>query len=207
MRVAWKETSDGTWIANIGPCWITLRQMEWHHPQAREHREAIDRTWIYSIRHFTAAEMTSSDLTEGVFEVERAPYDGGTRQAKERVVTIARTFEICKRTRAVRAPLKSESVDWLEERLLDTLRASYTSWRENTARAGRGVYPEPRWSTARLADEAAQYNRPDDLDVTDKRFYTLVRSALDRLKRRKLVVTSTGLDDRGRETTLWEPVI
>jgi hypothetical protein len=26
MRVAWKET-DNTWLAHIGPCWISLRQM------------------------------------------------------------------------------------------------------------------------------------------------------------------------------------
>jgi hypothetical protein len=205
MRVAWKETEDGHWLAHIGPCWISLRPMEWHHPQAREHREAIDRTWIYSVRHFSP-ELTASDLTEGIFEVEHTSRSGGIRQAKDRAVTITRTFELCKRARAVREALTPASAQWLEQRLLDTLRASYASWRKNTSTFGRGVYPEPRWSTALLAGEAAQYNRPDDLDVGGKRFYALVRTALDRLKRRKLVVTSQGVDDRGRETTLWEPV-
>lgn len=205
MRVAWKEPESGHWIAHIGPCWISLSLMAWHHPQAREHREAIDRTWIYNIRHY-AKDLTGSDLTEGVFEVDRAPRDGGARMAKERAVTLARTFELCKRPRTVREAPKPESIAWLEQRLYDTLRTSYASWRKNTAGFGRGVYPEPRWSTALLAGEAAQYSRPDDLNVSSKRFYALVRAALDRLKRKKLVSTSQGLDDRGRETTLWEPV-
>jgi len=203
MRVAWKETEDGTWIAHIGPCWITLRPMPWYHPQAREHREAIDRTWIYSVRQI-GLETPSRDLTEGVFEVDRTFRDG-ERQAKDRVITLARALEVCKRPRRTREPLQTESVDWLENRITETLRESYASWRDRTAQFGRGVYPEPRWSTARLANEAAQYRRPDDLDVGGKRFYTLVRAALDRLKRRKVVVSSQGLDDRGRETTLWEP--
>src|SRR5574341_1052609 len=181
MRVAWKETKDGVWIAHVGPCWISLRQMPWYHPQAREHREAIDRTWIYSVRHYAPGEL-GSDVTDGVFEVDRAPREGGAREA-----------------------LDPASVAWLEQRLLDTLRESYAAWRDNTARYGRGVYPEPRWSTARLAGEAAQYSRPDDLDVSRKRFYEIVHAALGRLKRRKLVVSSQGLDDRGRATTLWEP--
>lgn len=92
---------------------------------------------------------------------------------------------------------------WLENRLLETLRDSYTRWRES--RRYSATYPEPRWSTALLALEAAQYHRPDDLEVADKRFYSLVRTTLERLRRRGLVVGSTGLDDRGRETTLWEP--
>jgi len=204
MRVAWKETEDGTWIAHIGPCWITLRSMPWYHPQARDHRDAIDRTWIYSIRQLGAESLEHRDLTEGVFEVERSSRDG-ERQAKDRVVTLARALEVCKRPRRTREPLEATSVDWLENRLTETLRESYASWRDRTARFGRGVYPEPRWSTALLAKEAAQYSRPEDLDVTDKRFYALVRAALDRLKRRKVVASSQGLDDQGRETTLWEP--
>jgi hypothetical protein len=204
MRVAWKETDDGTWLAHIGPCWITLRPMEWHHPQARAHRDAIDRTWVYSIRHYSS-EAVGSDLDEGVFEVAQTARDGGARQAKERVITLARAFELCKRVRRARPALDPASTAWLEQRLLDTLRDSYTTWRDNNARYGRGVYPEPRWSTARLADEAAQYHRPDDLNVSKKRFYELVRAALDRLKRRDLLVTSLGLDDRGREAPLWEP--
>ena len=204
MRVAWKESSDGTWIAHVGPCWITLRPMEWHHPQAREHRDAIDRTWIYSIRHYSP-EAVGSDLTDGVFEVAQTARDGGARQAKEHAITLVRAFEICKPLRRKRAALDPDSIAWLEQRLLDTLRESYATWRDNTARYGRGVYPEPRWSTARLAEEAAQYQRPDDLAVGSKRFYELVRAALDRLKRRKLLITTQGLDDRGRETTLWEP--
>jgi hypothetical protein len=204
VRVAWKETEDGHWLAHIGPCWITLRPMDWYHPQAREHRDAIDRTWIYSVRHY-APDLAASDITEGVFEVDRASRDGGARQAKEKVVVLARAFEVCKRPRRAREALEPESAAWLEQRLLDTLRTSYASWRKNTASFGRGVYPEPRWSTALLAGEAAQYTRPDDLDVSSKRFYTLVRAALDRLKRKKLVASSQGLDDRGRETTLWEP--
>lgn len=203
MRVAWKETDSGHWLAHIGPCWISLRQMDWYHPQARERREKIDRTWIYSVRHFTPD--ANADLEEGVFEVERAPRDGGIRQAKERAVTLARAFEACKRSRVVREALEPASNTWLEQRLLDTLRESYAAWRKNVASCGRGVYPEPRWSTARLAGEAAQYSRPDDLDVGKKRFYTIVKSALDRLKRRKLVVTTLGLDDQDRETMLWEP--
>lgn len=179
--------------------------MEWHHPRAREHRDAIDRTWIYSLRHFSP-ELTASDLTEGIFEVDRTSRSGGDRQAKEKAVAIARTFALCKRARPVREALAPTSAQWLEQRLLETLRVSYASWRKNTTSFGRGAYPEPRWSTALLAGEASQYNRPDDLDVGGKRFYDLVRSALDRLKRRKLVVTSRGLDDRDRETTLWEPV-
>lgn len=204
MRVAWKETKDGVWIAHVGPCWISLRQMPWYHPQAREHREAIDRTWIYSVRHYAPGEL-GSDVTDGVFEVDRAPREGGVRQAKEKAVTLARAYEICKRPRRAREALDPASVAWLEQRLLDTLRESYAAWRDNTARYGRGVYPEPRWSTARLAGEAAQYSRPDDLDVSRKRFYEIVHAALGRLKRRKLVVSSQGLDDRGRATTLWEP--
>jgi hypothetical protein len=204
VRVAWKETETGHWIAHIGPCWISLRPMEWHHPQAREHRDAIDRTWIYSVRHY-APDLAGSDLTEGVFEVDRTPHAGGTRQAKDRAVTLARAFELCKRPRRVREVLKPESVAWLDQRLIDTLRESYAAWRKNVESYGRGVYPEPRWSTARLAGEAAQYSRPDDLDVSGKRFYALVSATLSRLKRRKLVASSQGLDDRGRETTLWEP--
>lgn len=204
MRVAWKETEDGHWLAHVGPCWITLHPMDWHHPQAREHRETIDRTWIYTIRHY-GSELTGSDLTDGIFEVDRAPFDGGVRQAKDKAIAIARTFEVCKRPRRTREAIAPESVAWLEQRLIGTLRESYGHWRKNISIYGRGTYPEPRWSTARLAAEAAQYSRPDDLDVSGKRFYELVRAALDRLKRKKAVVTTQGIDDRGRETTLWEP--
>lgn len=206
MRVAWKETDDGTWIAHIGPCWITLRPMEWHHPQSREHRDAIDRTWVYSIRHYSP-EAVGSDLDDGVINVEQNERDGGVRQAKERAITVVRAFELCKRVRRTRAAIDPTSTTWLEQRLLDTLRESYKTWRDNAAHHGRGVYPEPRWWTARLADEATQYHRPDDLNVGSKRFYELVRAALERLKRRKLLVTSLGLDDLGHETTLWEPHI
>jgi hypothetical protein len=205
MRVAWKETADGHYIAHVGPCWISLRPMDWYHPQAREHREAIDRIWIYSVRQFSPSTMAGSDLTEGVFEVEQTSREGGARQAKERAVALARAFEICKRPRRVREAIAPESVGWLDQRLLDTLRESYASWRESVSRVGRGVYPEPRWSTARLAAEAAQYSRPEDLDVDTRRFYALVAAALKRLKRKKLVASSRGLDDRGHETALWEP--
>ena len=204
MRIAWKKTDDH-WLAHIGPCWISLRPMDWYHPQARDHREAINRTWIYTIQHFSP-ELTASGLTEGIFEVDRAPFDGGVRKAKEHVVAIARAFEVCKRPRHAREAIEPASVAWLEQRLLSTLRESYAYWREKVSSYGRGNYPEPRWSTAQLAGDAAQYTRPDDLDVTDKRFYLFVRAALDRLKRRKLVTTSHGLDDRGRATTLWTPV-
>jgi hypothetical protein len=176
--------------------------MPWYHPEARQ--RPIDRTWIYSVRQFGADSLEGTDLTEGVFEVDSVSRDG-ERQAKDRAILLARDLGVCKRTRRTRDPVQPSSVEWLENRLTETLRESYASWRDRTARFGRGVYPEPRWSTARLALEAAQYNRPDDLQVTDKRFYTLVRSALDRLKRRKIVVSSQGLDDQGRATTLWEP--
>lgn len=220
MRVAWKE-DGGTWFAYIGRCSITVRQMDWYHPEARERRETFHRTWIYSVRHH-AEDFTSSQLTEGIFEV---PGDYGTEtQAQAHAVAIAREFVLCKRRpRLQRKALEPESVAWLEERLLETLRTSYTDWRKSVANVKRlaeegdrwaqqalwdlrKIYPEPKWSTAQLAAEAAQYHRPDDLDVTDKRFYVIVRSALDRLKRRKLIAASTGLDDEGRETTLWEPV-
>lgn len=223
MRVAWEE-SDNTWLARIGPCYVSLRQMDWHDTQAREHREALDRTWIYSIRHFPEGTFESSMLAEGVFEVMRRRYDGGLNEAQHRAVDIARELALCKRTHRKREALDPEAIVWLEERLLETLRESYTRWRATVAdvkqRAAAGdplaretlwiglnrVYPEPKWWTARLALEAAQYNRPDDLDVSNKRFYVLVRNTLERLKRRGLVTSSSGLDDDGHETTLWEPV-
>jgi hypothetical protein len=40
MRVAWNE-SDNTWLARIGPCYVSLRQMDWYDAQAREHRETL----------------------------------------------------------------------------------------------------------------------------------------------------------------------
>ena len=119
---------------------------------------------------------------------------------------MAREIAACKRVRRERDALEPESVAWLEHRLLETLRVSYTRWRESVARHGKGVYPEPRWPTSLLAGEAAQYNRPEDLQVSDKRFYDLVRATLDRLRRRGLVASSMGVDDRGREARLWEPV-
>lgn len=191
-------------MAMIGPCSISLRLMEWYDSRAREFRESIDRAWVYSVRHHTNI-AEAETLAEGVFEVGQTRYEGGLRQAQEHAVEIAREFTPCKRMRRTREALDPTSVEWLEHRLLDSLRTSYDRWRENNARYGRGVYPEPRWSTALLADEAAQYHRPDDLEVPDRRFYSLVRTTLERLRRRGLIVGSTGLDNQGRETTLWEP--
>lgn len=228
MRVAWTEY-EGMWLGRIGPCHFMLREMSWSDPRAREHREAIDRMWTYSIRHYPDPDdLTKAEtLDEGAFEVARTRYDGGLRQAQERLVEIARKTGACKRTRRQREALEPESIAWLEARLLDTIRTSYASWHQNVAHlkaqaaAGdrsaqdalyweqvsrRPVYPEPRWSTARLAGEAAQYSRPDDLDaLSDKRFYALVHTTLERLKRRGLLASSAGPDDRGRETRLWEP--
>jgi hypothetical protein len=222
MRVAWNE-SDKTWLARIGPCYVSLRQMDWHDTQAREHRDAIDRTWIYSVRHFPEGTYESSMLAEGIFEVARS-YSSGLYEAQHRAVNIARELALCKRTHRKREVLDPEAIAWLEERLLETLRESYTRWRATVAdvkqRAAAGealaretlwiglnkIYPEPKWWTARLALDAAQYSRPDDLNVSDKRFYVLVRNTLERLKRRGLITASTGLDTDGHETTLWEPV-
>jgi hypothetical protein len=82
------------------------------------------------------------------------------------------------------------------------LTRSYADWRAYGARLGRR---EPTWSTALVALELSQYARPDELRVADKRFYQLVYAALGKLARRKLVTSSTGIDDRGRETRLWAP--
>jgi hypothetical protein len=210
VRVAWKKYGDDpSWIARIGSCMIALREMQWHDPLAQEHRQAIvDGTaWRYAVRHYSHDDMTKSEtLAEGVIVVVRVRYDGGLRQAQARVVELTREIAACKRVRRERDALEPESIEWLEHRLLETLRVSYTRWREMTARYGKGVYPEPRWWTALLALEAAQYHRPDDLVVSNKRFYDLVRAALERLRRRGLVASSTGADDRGREARLWEPV-
>jgi hypothetical protein len=212
MRVAWKEYGDRdpSWLARIGPCSIAIREMQWHDPLAQEHRQAIvDGTaWRYSIRNYPHEDdMTRSEvLAEGVIVVEQRRYEGGLRLAQARAVEMAREIAACKRVRRERDALEPESVIWLEHRLLETLRVSYTRWREMNARYGKGTYPEPRWWTALLAGEAAQYHRPDDLQIPNKRFYSIVRTTLERLRRRGLVASSTGADDQGRETTLWEPV-
>lgn len=92
---------------------------------------------------------------------------------------------------------------WLADAVLGVLQRSYADWRAYGARLGRR---EPVWSTAPIALELSQYgSRPDDLRVADKRFYQLVYATLGRLARRKLITSSTGLDDRGRETRLWAP--
>jgi hypothetical protein len=230
MRVAWKR-HDEYWFASIGPCQLMLRPMHWSDVRAREHREAVveDRAWVYGIRHYPDRLDLESrvDLAEGVFEVTRRAYDGGVREAQERAVEIAREFAVCRRERQRREAPEAASIEWLENRLLETLRDSYKNWRESVARieaqaaAGdrsaqealyyskisrRPMYPEPKWTTARLAAETAQYSLPDDLDaLSDKRFYQAVYNTLERLRRRGLLVSSTGVDDRGREARLWEP--
>jgi|SRR5574342_73045 hypothetical protein len=203
MRVAWKAHAGDYWTARIGPCWITLSRMSPYHPRARERRDAIDRTWVYSVRD----PLGDTTLVEdGVFEVARERYDGGDQEARDRAVALARALVPCKRVRVKRAKPASSSVAWLEEHLLKTLRKSYDAWRENTARYGKGVYPEPRLSTALLAMEMSQYGgRPDDLDVPKKRFYSIVTTTLYRLKKQGLVTSSTGLDYSNKPTRLWEP--
>jgi hypothetical protein len=141
-----------------------------------------------------------------IFEITRKRYEGGEREAQEHAVALARKLAPCKRSRAKRAAISAASITWLEDRLLDMLRDSYNAWRENTARYGRGVYPEPRLSTALVVKDIAQIGgRPDDLDVVSKRFYTIVVAALGRLKKRGLVVTSEGLDYANKPSRLWEP--
>lgn len=203
MRVAWKAHAGDYWTAHIGPCWITLSRMSPYHARASEHREALDRTWVYSVRDPLKDETFVED---GIFEIERKRYEGGDKEAKERVVAIARQIAPCKRTHRKREAPASESVTWLENRLLETLRQNYGAWRDSIARYGRGTYPEPRLSTALLAIDAAQYGgRPDDLDVPKKRFYAIVAAALERLKKRGLVTSSSGLDYSNKTTRLWEP--
>ena len=203
MRVAWKAHAGDYWTARIGPCWITLSLMSPYHARAREHRETINRTWIYSVRDPLKNETLVEDA---IFEVERRRYDGGDQEARDRAVALARELAPCKRQRTKREALAPESIAWLEDLLLETLRRSYGTWRENTARYGRGVYPEPRLSTALIALEAAQYGgRPDDLDVSKKRFYSIVAAALNRLKKRGLVTSSSGLDYSNKPARLWEP--
>lgn len=204
MRIAWKQYGADMWIGRIGACMISLRQMSWHDPRAREFREMIDRAWVASIREYDN-DMNATTIAEAAFETAHQFYDGGLQEAQKRAVEIARETGRCKRAKREREALSPEAVDWLENRLLETLRTSYARWRDQTARFGKGVYPEPAWSTARLADEAAQYHRPDELEVSDKRFYSLVRTTLERLRRRGLVASSGGVVE-GRETTLWEPV-
>jgi hypothetical protein len=203
MRVAWKAHAGDYWTAHIGPCWITLSRMSPYHARAREYRENIDRTWIYSVRDPLKDETLVED---GIFEVARKRYEGGDQEAKERAVELARQIAPCKRVRQKREALAPESRAWLEERLLEALRRSYTTWRDNVARYGRGIYPEPRLSTALLALEASQYGgRPDDLDVAKKRFYAIVATTLERLKKRGLVTSSSGLDYSSKPAKLWEP--
>jgi hypothetical protein len=207
-----------------------LRLMHWSDEKARDHRDAVveERMWVYTVAHYPNIEtLERVDLANGVFEVTRRSYDGGIREAQERAVAFAREVAICARARRQREALDAASVTWLEERLLETLRTSYAKWHQNVAwikeRAAAGdrsaqdalyyeqssrrpLYPEPKWTTARLAGETAQYNLPDDLDaLSDKRFYQVVYTTLERLRRRKLIASSAGLDDRGRETRLWEP--
>jgi hypothetical protein len=99
--------------------------------------------------------------------------------------------------------MSPDAARWLENRLLEILRASYAKWKLYGRDYG---YPEPAWSTARLvAALEPRWRRPPELDVPDKRFYSLVRTALERLRRRGLVESSIGVVD-GRETTLWAPV-
>jgi hypothetical protein len=229
MRVAWKQFDD-LWFASIGPCQLMLRLGRWSDPFAQTEREAVieERAWFYAVYHYPdSSNPERVDLVEGAFVVQRRAYDGGVREAQARAVEIARELTLCKRQRSRREVLDPASVAWLENRLLDTLRTSYEKWRQNVAwikeRAAAGdrsaqdalyyeqssrrpIYPEPKWTTARLANETAQYSLPDDLDaLSDKRFYDAVYNALERLRRRDLVVSSSGLDDRGRETRLWEP--
>lgn len=203
MRVGWKEYYE-SWIARIGPCMISLRRMTWYDARASEFRETIDRAWTCTVRVYDSDDPTKADtIAEAAFETTRVYYDGGLREAQNRAIEIARETGRCKRVKREREALSSEAVEWLENRLLETLRDSYARWREN--RRYSSHYPEPQWSTALLAMEAAQYHRPDELEVSDKRFYSLVRTTLERLRRRGLVAGSVGVVD-GRETTLWEPV-
>jgi len=137
------------------------------------------------------------------FEVARRAYDGGRAEAQAHGVAVAQTIAACKRVRREREEIRPEAVTWLADTVLGVLRRSYADWRAYGARLGRR---EPTWSTALIALELSQYgSRPDDLRVADKRFYQLIYATLGRLTRRKLITSSTGLDDRGRETRLWAP--
>jgi len=231
VHVAWKEY-EGLWFASIGPCRLMVRPMDWSDTRARDHRDAVieNRAWVFAVYHYPDALDIDSrvTLTEGAFEVVRVAYDGGVREAQERVVELARELDLCRRQRQRREAPPAEDVAWLDDKIMEILQSSYARWRENNARlraqaeAGdklaqevlyseritrRPTYPEPRWSTARLAAEVSQYSLPDALDdLSDKRFYQAVHSALERLRRRRLVASSTGPDDQGRETRLWEPV-
>ncbi len=229
MRVAWKEHGNGDpiWFARIGLCTIALREMRWHDSAYRENR------WVYTVYHYPGlapggdGSIEREILDEGNFDVVRVRWDAGLREAQDRAVEIARKVTLCKRPRRQREALSPEAATWLEAKLLDIIQSRYNEWKDSNARlcaaaeagdrsaqdaiyyqraSGRSLYPEPQLSTARLADEVAQYTMPEELEAqSDKRFYDLVRTALDRLRKAGAITTSTGVY-RGREVKLWEPV-
>ena len=206
MRVKWTDR-DGMLFAYVGPCQLTLRPVEWYEDYAKHNRGAVldDRAWNFRVIEyrdrldFDARTVHIDDS----FEVPRRDYDGGRAQAQAHAVAIAQSIAACKRVRRAREEISPEAVTWLADTILDVLQRSYADWRAYGKRLGRR---EPTWSTALIALELSQYgSRPDELRVADKRFYQLVYATLGRLARRKLITSSTGIDDRGRETRLWAP--
>jgi hypothetical protein len=208
VRVAWKnlENTGSTplWAARIGPCTIILRELTWYDQDAQTYRDAIIHSLAWSYRVLAHNDdLTQHDLAEGVFAVERRKYEGGLKQAQDHAVELARELDVCKRAKIKHDALSDEAVEWLEAKLIEILERSYGYWRST----GRGHgYPEPQWTTGLLAGEVKQHHLMDELrEQNEKRFYALVRGALDRLKRRGAVAISTGVVD-GREVPLWEPV-
>jgi len=194
-------------FAYVGPCQLALSPVDWYEDYAKHNRDAVvqGRAWNFKVVEYPDRLDFDTQImhVDTNFEVARRAYDGGRAEAQAHGVAVAQTIAACKRVRREREEISPEAVAWLTDTILDILTRSYADWRAYGARLGRR---EPTWSTALIALELSQYgSRPDDLRVADKRFYQLVYATLGRLARRKLITSSTGIDDRGRETRLWAP--
>lgn len=111
--------------------------------------------------------------------------------------------------RKVRHDLTPEELKQLEEHLLKILRDDYRYWREEMQRyqSGESHYRprEPEVTTGMITLNAYKNHFFEPLDrVSDARARTIVRSALERLRRAGLVERTTGYV-KGREVKVWAP--
>lgn len=116
-----------------------------------------------------------------------------------------------RKKRVPRNDLTKDQQRELEELLLKIIREAYDYWYKSRADAEAhgvwsGYWPkEPQLSTGHLHGNVTRNYRFSPLkDMPATRTQSIVRSALERLSTRKLVVRTTGTE-QGREVKMWEP--